>query len=74
MVEVVAEDKGGAGDGGVREEGEGYGVLVVGVWGVGEVGGCDGGVVWEAWGWRWGLVGVIEVFGGWREDGGVLPR
>lgn len=52
MVEVVAEDEGGAGNGGVREEGEGDGVLVVGVWGVGEVGGGDGRVVREACGWR----------------------
>lgn len=40
MVEVIAEEQGGAGDGGVREEREGDGVLVVGVVRGGEVGGC----------------------------------
>jgi hypothetical protein len=48
VVEIVAEDEGGAGDGLFREKGEGDGVLVVGVGGVGEVGGCGGGVFGEA--------------------------
>lgn len=45
MREVVAEEEGGAGDGGVggEEEGEGDRVLVVGVGRVGEVGGGWGG-------------------------------
>ena len=50
MVEIVAEEERGAGDGFVREEGEGYAVLIVEVRGVGEVGRCGGGVVGEAWG------------------------
>lgn len=48
MVEIVAEEEGGAGDGGVRGKGEGDGVLVVEVGGVAEVGGCGGGVGGEA--------------------------
>lgn len=56
MREVVAEEEGGAGDGGVRreEEREGDGVLVVGVRWVGEVRGCGGGGGGEACGKRGG--------------------
>jgi len=49
VIEVVAEDKGGAGDSFFGAEREGDAVLVMGVGGVGEVGGCGGGVVGEAY-------------------------
>lgn len=49
MVEVIAEDEGGAGDGFFEEEGERNAVLVVGMGDRGEVGGCGGGVAGEAW-------------------------
>lgn len=40
VVEIIAEDQGGAGNGGLRDEAEGDAVLIVGVRGVGEVRGC----------------------------------
>ena len=48
MVEIVAEDEGGARDGFLGEEREGDAVLVVVVGWVGEVGGCGGGVAGQA--------------------------
>ena len=70
MVEVVAEDEGGAGNALMREEMEGDAVLVVGVGGVGEVGGGGGRVAGESWVGRGGLVRLA-----WRvREKRVVPR
>ena len=50
MVEIVAEEEGGARDAFFGEERKGDAVLVVRVGWVGEVGGCCGGVAGESWG------------------------
>lgn len=50
MIEIIAEDEGGAGDGFFGEEGEGDGVLISGVGVVGKVGGGCGGVAGKACG------------------------
>lgn len=68
MVEVVAEDEGGAGDGCLRAEGEGNGVGVVGVEGVGEVGGCGRGGGGEAFFGR-ESVGCRQGRWGWGDEG-----
>ncbi len=47
MVDVVAEDEGGAWDWDVRKEGEGNAVLIFCVGWRGEVRGCNGGVAGE---------------------------